>query len=370
MDVLKVTDFGEWELEDVAVPDPAPDEVLVQVNRVQLSVTECLIFAGETSTMHDIIRERMVDGNGRIFGHEFCGTITEAGDAVTDFEPGDRVYSPGHVTCGTCTFCRKGYKRYCENQMILGFHRPGATAEYFTTPPEPLTRIPDGVSNAEGAALQPLAGALLGVHDANVHNGDVVCIIGSGVMGFQCGQLALVQGADRVYAIDIDPDKLELATDRGMVGVDSSAGDAADEILAATDGVGADLVFECVGGDQSHATSGSDPLAMAHEMVRPGGRITQIGIHTSDEIAFEPREMREKMVSWINPRDYVGVLSTGPNSDTGRLTGQLVASGRVSISELITHELEGLESFGDAVDITLNKEESNAFGPAQLVLSE
>jgi hypothetical protein len=76
------------------------------------------------------------------------------------------------------------------------------------------------------------------------------------------------------------------------------------------------------------------------------------------------------MVSWINPRDMVGTLSLGPNRDSGELAAELVETGRVTIDEYVTHGFDGLERFEDAIDVTLNKVDHDALGPAQLVLEE
>jgi threonine dehydrogenase-like Zn-dependent dehydrogenase len=246
-------------------------------------------------------------------------------------------------------------------------HRPGSLAEYVTAPTETLCTVPDGVSDAEAAALQPLAAALVCVHDAGIESGDTVGVVGTGVMGYQLGQLALHHGASRVFAVDVDPAKVELAEKQGLIGVDAGEGDPVERVRRATDGVGVDVVFEAVGGPQSHLTAGSGPVTQAFEMVRPGGTFVPVG-HLTEEVTLDPAELRKKYLTWISPKDKAGVLSLNPSTDTGSFAAELVASGRVNVSDYISHELDGLAAFERAVSMTLDKESSGALGPPQLVL--
>jgi threonine dehydrogenase-like Zn-dependent dehydrogenase len=363
MDAIVCHDYGDATVETVACPTPAADEVLIEVDRVQLSVTECQSFTGRSRS--DTLEEKMYSGHGRLFGHEFCGSVVEVGKLVADLEIGDRVYCPGKITCDDCPLCRAGYLRFCRDKELLGRDRPGALAEYVTLPPAPLTRLPDSISDLEGAAMQPLASSLGYVSQAPIDTGDVVAVLGTGVMGYQCGQAALLEGAGSVIAVDRNPGKLELASDRGMLRINVTETDPVEQVHEYTGSVGADVVFEAIGGQQTDATSGNDPLAQAFSMVRPGGTVVEVGTIIG-EVTISPRPLAEQHVTLMN---LLGdPIDTGPNSDTGRLAPELVADGRVSIAEYVTHEFSGLDSFDQAVEITLNKKEYDALGPPQLVL--
>lgn len=358
-------DFNESSVEDVSRPSPGPGEVVVDVRRVQLSVTECNLYRGEKIAHYEAVKARLEDGPARLFGHEFCGIVAETGADVSDFEGGERVYAPGKIPCTNCAYCAAGYPLYCIDKDYLGYDRPGALAEAVVTPAGPLRRLPTGVSDAEGAALQPFASAVLCMVDAGIDTGDVVGVIGTGVMGFQCAQLADLMGARQVVVSDIDPRKLAIAREWGLDTVDARESDPAAVVTKQTNGIGADVVVEAVGGQQSHATDGSDPLAQAMRMVRRGGRVVQVG-HIIDDIVLTPRAARAKSIDWVHP--VSGAARLGPNTDTGDLAGALVASGRASIDRYISHELAGLAAFESAVDITLDKDAHDALGPAQLVL--
>lgn len=210
-----------------------------------------------------------------------------------------------------------------------------------------------------------MASSLLCAIDADVDPGDTVVVFGTGVMGFQSALSAKRLGAGVVYAVDVRDQPLEIAERNGLLPIDASDADPIEIIREATDGVGADVVFEAVGGDQDHATSGDDPLAQAFDAVRRGGTVVQVG-HITGDIQITPRVARSKCVRWINPEK--GTKSISPRTTTGEFAGRLVADGDVPIEEFITHELDGLGSFGEAVNITLKKGEYDALGPAQLVL--
>ncbi|THE65981.1 zinc-binding dehydrogenase [Salinadaptatus halalkaliphilus] len=365
MDAVVVDEFEESRIADVPRPTPDSGEVLIEVSRVQLSVTECLLYRGAEIIHYDAIERRLEGGDARLFGHEFCGRIAEVGANVTAFEPGERVYAPGKIHCGTCSYCRSGYENLCPDTVGIGYDRPGALAEYVSLPTEPLCRLPSGVSDAAGAALQPMASSLLCVLDADIDPGDTVVVLGTGVMGFQCAMAAKQFGAGDVYTVDVRDRPLEIAGENGLVPIDATTTDPLERIDERTDGLGADVVFEAVGGEQDHGTAGDDPLAQAFQMVRRGGTILQVG-HIANDIELTPRAARSKCVRWVNPQK--GYKSVSPSTNTGELAGELVADGDVPIEAFVTHELEGLESFDSAVDITVEKAEYGALGPAQIVI--
>jgi len=89
MEVVVCHDFGESEIQDVPRPTPGADEALLEVRRVQLSVTECNLYRGWDIAHADVIRRRLADPPVRLFGHEFCATVVEVGDGVTPLAPGD-----------------------------------------------------------------------------------------------------------------------------------------------------------------------------------------------------------------------------------------------------------------------------------------
>lgn len=365
MRAVLIRDYGDASVEEVPEPRPDEGEVLVEVERVQLSVTECRLYQGAEVAHHEQVSDRLAEGPSRLFGHEFCAKVREIGDEVTSLAVGDRVYAPGKIPCGTCRQCRTGFQLYCSDRTYIGYDIPGALAQYTVIPEVALCPVPETVSAAEVAAMQPLASAALCVHEAETTPGETVAVVGAGVMGTHCGELARLEGADRAIAIDIDPAKLDIADSAGMETIDATTQDPVQAVRGMTDGVGADTVYEAVGGDQRHATRGTDPLAQAIEIARPGGRVVQVG-HIAGEIRLDPRTIRAKSLDWINP--VAGQTAFTPNATTGERVARLVASGDVTVEAFVSHELAGLDEFETAVAVTLDKRSHDALGPAQLIL--
>lgn len=368
MDAVVMHGIEDSAVEERPKPSPSSGEVLLEIHQVQMSVTECLLWTGELP-MPDELRDRIDEGGAVAFGHEFCGEVVELGEEVTEFDVGGRVYAPGKISCGECTLCRDGSSFLCENKETIGVEGyPGALAEYLAIPAEPLCKVPAEVSNAEAAALQPLADAVLTVHDADISTGDVVAIVGGGVMGNQCAQVARYIGASEVIGVDIDPKKVRLAEKMGFVGINSTVDHPAEAVAERTDGIGADVVFAAAGGNQEHATDGNGPRAQAFRMVRTGGTIIQVGMLSGD-LKLDPWKMRMKAVSVINPISTKGVFQTSPNNDTGEVAAQMVADGRVSIDQFIDVTFDGLAEFEEMIDVTLHKDEHDTLGPAQINVS-
>lgn len=130
-------DFGDASVETVDQPTPAADDVLLDIHRVQLSVTECALFAGEAIAHAEAINSRLADGPARLFGHEFCGTVVERGASVDHLAVGDRVYAPGKIPCGECSYCASGFNRYCPSKTYIGYDTPARSPSTLPYPPRP-----------------------------------------------------------------------------------------------------------------------------------------------------------------------------------------------------------------------------------------
>lgn len=354
-------------IEEIPKPEITPTDVLVEIDRVQMAVTECWVYQGKLKQKFSDILDRMEDGGWQLFGHEFVGTVLETGSSVETLQKGDRVYAPGKLPCGDCIYCRSDKQEYCEHTQTIGFDIPGTLAEYASLPEPILGKVPSSISDAEAAALQPAVAALTCVYDAEITAGDNVVIIGAGSMGYFCGQCALQLGAENVIISDIDSKKVQIAEDKGIVGVDARTDDLDEVVKRETSGLGADVAFEAVGGDQTHITDGRDPIAQLYRTVRKGGTIVQVGL-LNETLKVDPQKMRGNCIDWIHPTDVLGDRPVGFNSTIGELIVEMVDQNRISVGDHVSHELRGLDSFEEAVDITLNRHEHDALGPAQIVL--
>ena len=335
---------GDLCLTTVPQPSPKTGWVKVRIRCVQPSITECLLLQGERTYGHALIERALAQGPAQAFGHEFSGEVVALGAGVTTLAVGDRVAARGSHPEG-----------------IVGFDYPGALAEYGVFPASLFVRLPDHVSDSEGAAIQPLSDAVAAVHAAHIRLGDIVVIIGLGSMGLSCLQVARSAGAGRVIAIARRPEVLALARTLGADDViDATAVDPVEAVRALTAGDGADVVIETAGGPVSQGLAGNETLVRAGRMLRDEG--TVVGVAFDGEATQLPYGVfRFRAIRFV----YPSVL-------TRRLfetSVHLVASGRVQLKPLITCQLDGIEQVPKAFLRTAQKSRYGLINPAQVIVT-
>ncbi|MFL6519822.1 MAG: alcohol dehydrogenase catalytic domain-containing protein [Chthoniobacterales bacterium] len=181
-------------------------------------------------------------------GHEVAGVVEETGGAVTKFKASDRVCVHYLVTCGTCEFCRAGNEQFCPSAEMIGKHRDGGYAEFIVVPQRSVFHLPDEIPFEEGAILMcSSATSLHALNKGRFRAGETVAIFGVGGLGVSAIQLALHLGAENVFAVDINPAKLRLASQFGAVPVNAREKDAVEQIREMTTGAGVDVALELVG---------------------------------------------------------------------------------------------------------------------------
>ncbi len=287
---------------------------------------------------------------GRILGHEGIGVITEIGDGVSRLAVGDRVILSCVSSCGRCSNCRKGLYSHCLDPegisgigWIFGYMIDGTQAEYVRVPfaENSVYKMPEGMSDSEGILLSDIlpTGFEIGVQYGRVTPGDVVAVIGSGPVGLSAVMTARLYGPSKVIAIDLDNARLARAKDFGATDtVNSGDADWKEQVLALTDGLGVDVAIEAVGVPAT--------FTMATVLVRPGGRVANIGVHgTPVDLALNEL--------WIKNIDIsMGLV----NTNTLGMLLKLVAEHKLPVDKFVTHEfgfdqvLEAYEVFGHAAD--------------------
>ncbi|MEH7829442.1 zinc-dependent alcohol dehydrogenase family protein [Gemmobacter denitrificans] len=254
---------GDLSLQDV--PDP-----VCPADGVVLKVLACGICR---SDWHGWVGEHPKVKPGDIPGHEYCGEVVEAGP-LANWRVGDRVIAPFILSCGSCPDCRSGHSNSCAHQLVPGFGRPGAYAEYIAVPhAHNLTRLPDTLSPVLAAGLgcrvTTAWHALTG--RAALQAGEWLAVHGTGGIGLSVLLLGRALGA-RVIVVDIVPERLEHALSLGAeLAFDARDGDVAQRIIAAT-GRGAHVSVEALG---IPATTNA-----SIECLRPLGRHVQVGLPT------------------------------------------------------------------------------------------
>ena len=351
---MVLRDFGEPVVEEVPDPRAGPGEVVIDVTRVQPSVTECMLIAGEPVAMHKVLARRVPTQFG---GHEFCGVVSAVGPDVRSVHIGQRVTAVETATCGTCAACVRDRPDACRAPDVLGFSRPGAFAEKVLVPARSVVPVPPGVSDSAAAAVQPLAGAIHAHALALVRPGESVLVIGTGVMGVLGVQVARHGGAGTVLAIGRSPAKRALAERFG-----AALADGRDAVLDATGGVGAGVVFETAGGPPSVGLAGASTLDLAARCVRRGGRIVVVSVLADDVAPLGL--LRQKAVALLHPTSGAGGYS--PTATAVEYGLDLVRRGDVDVECLVSHHLKGLAALPEALEITRNKAAHGSLGPAQV----
>jgi threonine dehydrogenase-like Zn-dependent dehydrogenase len=262
MRALHYPAFDQLEIRDVEVAPLRPDEV-------RLKVAACGICGSELESFKNHSPRRPPP---LVMGHEFCGTIAELGDEVRDWKAGARVVSNSLVPCGKCVRCRRGDTHLCADRQIFGMHRAGAFAEYVNVPARCLIPWPENLPAEAAAMAEPMAN---GVHVVRVSRhlpAAVALVIGAGPIGLFCQQALQVLRGSRVMVADLSPERLAVAKKLGAFRVvNPREEDLVQAVMAETEGEGADLTVDAVGG----AITKKNSL----DALRPGGASVWIGLH-------------------------------------------------------------------------------------------
>ncbi|MEW2429736.1 zinc-dependent dehydrogenase [Micromonospora sp. NPDC047644] len=344
---MKVVRFhapGDVRIEDAPEPTPGPAEVKIRVRACSTCGTDVKI---SRFGHHHIAPPR-------VMGHEIAGEISDVGDDVTGWRPGDRVQVIAAIPCGTCAECRRGRMTVCPNQVSMGYHFDGGFAEYLVVPHnvlavDGLNRIPEGLSFAEASVAEPLACVLNGQNLAGVGEGDDVVVVGSGPIGCLHVRLARSRGAARVFLVDLNRERLDLAAnlvqpDAAICGAET---DVVDAVLKLTEGRGADVVIT--------ATAAGVAQEQAVQMSARQGRISFFGGLPKDKPVIS---LDSNLVHY---RELTIVGANGSSPEHNKEALRLIASGSVPVADLITHRLPldrtldafGIVARGEAIKVTI-----------------
>jgi propanol-preferring alcohol dehydrogenase len=239
MKAVRMVEVGSpLEMSEVSIPSVGPNDVLVAVKAAGICHSDAHYRAGVSP----------VDPLPLTLGHEVAGVVQEIGGQVKGFNPGDRVCLHYMVTCGVCDYCNQGNEQFCRNGKMIGKFRDGGYAEYICLPARSVFRLADGIPFEQGAIMMcSSATALHAVKKARLQPGESAAVFGAGGLGVSAVQLALAYGASQVYAVDIQPGKLDIAEKLGAHPIDASQGDPVTQIRDLTDGEGVDVALELVG---------------------------------------------------------------------------------------------------------------------------
>jgi alcohol dehydrogenase len=320
------------------VPDPTiceATDAIVKIDTTTICGTDLHILKGDTPEV----------ATGRILGHEAVGTVVQVGDAVTTIRPGDRVLVSCITACGRCRFCREGRFGQClgGGGWILGYMIDGTQAEYARVPFADTSTylVPAGATDEEILMLADIlpTGYEVGVLNGRINPGDTVAIVGAGPIGLSAVTGARMFSPSHVVVIDLADARLDMAKTFGAdITVNNGRDDAVEMVKALTSGLGADVAIEAVGVP--------DSFELCTQLVRPGGRVANIGVHG------KPATLHLESL-WI--RDVTITTGLVDTYSTPTLL-RLLSSRQIDASRFVTHHfalgdiLEAYDVFARAGD--------------------
>ncbi|GAB6932155.1 MAG TPA: L-threonine 3-dehydrogenase [Calditerricola sp.] len=326
--VVKTQAAPGAELRDVPIPKPGPGEALVQVKATTICGTDVHIYVWD-----DWAKSRI--RVPQIIGHEFSGVVVDVGPGVTHVKVGDHVSAETHFVCGHCPQCLTGQAHICRDTRILGVDRDGCFAEYVVVPAQNLWKNDPALPFEVASLQEPMGNAVHTVLSGPVA-GKTVAILGCGPIGIMAVAVARAAGAAKVFAVDVNPYRLELAKAMGAhVRIHAGEEDPVARVKEATGGSGVDVVCEMSG----HPTA----IRQGFKMLANGGRMAMLGLPTQEV----PLDITNDIV-------FKGVTVQGITGrrmyETWQQTAGLLASGQVNLEPLITHRFP-LERFAEAFEL-------------------
>ncbi len=324
---------GSETIENVVrhIPELKDGETLIKVGSVGICGTDMAIFAGK----HPRAKAPL------IMGHEVGGVVAETtGGLPVGVDVGTCVTFFPLMSCGTCYTCLSGNAYVCDNLKLIGIDIDGGMAEYVVVPSGSVIPVPEKWHTNRAALIEPTAVAVHAVRRSSIKAGDTVLVLGAGIIGILCGQMAKAAGAIKVVIADLIDYRLNLAGDLGLIPVNLKEDDFTARINELTHGLLFDVTMECSG------SAGAQPYTTAATRVH--GEILVVGM-PKEPPPVDLRMVTFKELTMVGTRvyekiDYVRAI-------------ELVEQGKINVDKLATHEFP-LESVKDAFSLMADGRDS------------
>ena len=255
------------EISDAEIPRPDVGQVVVRIRYCGVCGTDVLGFK-----MPEVLPRA-------VFGHEWTGTIVDVGTGVESVQIGDRVSVAVGPPCGRCSMCRSGHADHCDtafaeaNGVTPDAPEHGGFATHLAVSERRVVTVPDGLSDEQAALMEPTAVAFRAVRRTTIPLGAVTVVQGAGPIGLLTAQQARRGGAGRTFVAELVPARREAAHALGFEDVYEPGPAFSEELRQATEGRGADVLFECTGVAKL--------LQPSAELVLRGGMLSLVG-YTAD----------------------------------------------------------------------------------------
>ncbi|MFC7202751.1 zinc-dependent alcohol dehydrogenase family protein [Haloferax namakaokahaiae] len=331
MRTVELTDTHTVEVGNTTRPEPARDELLVEVNACGVCTTDLHMYTGSLAVDYPLVP-----------GHESAGDVVEVGDDIDSYRVGDRVAINPSVPCNECRACKSGRENLCHDLTSIGGAAKhiidGAFAEYVTVPAGNVERIGD-LDYRTAAFAEPLGCVINGIDQVDLTSGETVVVVGAGFIGLLLVQTLRASGAGTIVVSEPVAERRELALE---VGADYTL-DPTDEDPAAavTELVGdVDVAIEAVGLPQT--------IEQALDLTGPGGRTLVFGVPPEDAtVELAPFDL------FFEEREVLGSYSLTPNTFARAVA--LLQNGRIDVDTLVTDEF-GLDGLAEAFHQMENRE--------------
>jgi threonine 3-dehydrogenase len=333
--LVKPTAAPGMEMREVPVPEIGATDVLVAVETASVCGTDLHIYHWDEWAQARIKPPY-------IPGHEFCGIVAAVGELVRGVSVGDFVSAEMHVACGHCVQCRSGQAHVCQFVKILGVDADGAFADYVRIPASNIWKLDAAIPRDFGSLFDPFGNAVHTVLSGAIA-GQTVAVTGCGPIGLFSIAVAKACGAARIFAVEPNAQRRELAKTMGAeVLLDPASGDVEQQVKDATDGNGVDVLLEMSG----HPSA----IQQGFRLLRMGGRASLLGIPS-----------RPVEIDLANALIFKGATVHGINGrkmyETWFQAEALLRAGQIDLTPVITHRLP-LAQFDEAMHLLESGEAS------------
>lgn len=316
---------GDIRIEDVAIPaGPGPGQVLVAPLWCGICGTDLHEYTTGPIVTPTVPHPLTGVTIPQTLGHELSATVIEVGADVTAVRPGDRVSVMPLIFCGRCDLCRRGLNHLCRTMACTGLSAPtGGLAELALVEAYQVAPLPDGVTDVQGAVVEPAAVALYGVERGRMAAGDRVLVTGAGPIGSLAALAALALGAGEVYIAEPNPARARAAHGLGVAAVLPEVGaDLVTRLADLTHGHGIDIAIECAGKEAA--------LNACIDALKPRGTVVQVALHVASATVLPERWAIKDLTiegTWCyRVTDWPRVL-------------RLIATGRFPVERVVTAQL-------------------------------
>ena len=320
--VLKAPKFIEL---DRTYPEPpmGPGDLKLQVDYTGICGSDLHVFTGDPPMMK----------LPAVLGHEFSARVVEVGPEARGFELGDRAVGLIYPSCGRCEYCFQGDFTLCDLRAVNISARNGSFAEYISVPARQLFLVPQGTPADEAAMIEPVSVAVHAIRRSRLSVGERVVVFGGGPLGLLIMKLAQLGGADRVVLVEPVAGRRNLAQKYGADLALDPTEEIHGQIMDATDGRGADVIFEVAGNGRA--------FGAASKLVRKQGRMVVVAVYEGRDVPYSPNRFVGDEIDllhsfWANAVDF-------------RRAVNLVASRKLDVRPLITGRV-GLDQMQAAMD--------------------